>query len=393
MRAEGAGAGLRPRGGESRVGDERRPAQLRAVAVEIGEQLRAARERRGETLADVEASTHIRAAYLEALEEGYPERLPAEVYARGFLRSYAAHLGLDGDALLAGYRVAPAAPEAVPPPLAPPAAPASPSPARSRARGGPGRRRRAPPPARLAGTIVAGLLLIAAVGTAGWIGFSLSGRLLAHHPRAAGKTPSTASPHRARALAQGGTATAGGGRATTNPSSSAPRPLRTTPTAAAGSVGPLEGTAVHTVNGWVTTYVAPGAGPLRVQVTATGRCWIRRWVDGSSTYHDVLLPAGTSVVWTAAQSLRLELGNTYVQLRVDGRATSALPPQGPHNPEWVNVRAAAASSGGDGSATGSSGSSSSSSGSSSSGGSSSSSGSSASGSSSTGSSGSSTARG
>ena len=64
---------------------------------EIGSSLREARERRGLTLADAEAETKIRSRYLAALENERFDVLPGDAYARGFLRTYAEYLDLDGD--------------------------------------------------------------------------------------------------------------------------------------------------------------------------------------------------------------------------------------------------------------------------------------------------------
>jgi cytoskeletal protein RodZ len=66
-----------------------------------GEQLRRARQERLLTLEQAARATHIRQAYLEALEAGELDRLPSRVQARGFLRAYAAYLGLSPDDLLA----------------------------------------------------------------------------------------------------------------------------------------------------------------------------------------------------------------------------------------------------------------------------------------------------
>lgn len=63
---------------------------------EIGTSLREARLRQGIDLPRVEADTKIRAKYLRALEEERFEVLPAETYVKGFLRTYAEYLGLDG---------------------------------------------------------------------------------------------------------------------------------------------------------------------------------------------------------------------------------------------------------------------------------------------------------
>lgn len=72
----------------------------------IGERLRNAREAKGLTLAAAETLTHIRALYLQALEDEQFDRLPATVYTRGYLRTYAAALGLNSDELMEAYPLA-----------------------------------------------------------------------------------------------------------------------------------------------------------------------------------------------------------------------------------------------------------------------------------------------
>ena len=63
---------------------------------EIGSSLRAAREHQKLGLADVERATRIRAKYLQALEDERWDVLPGTAYVKGFLRTYADFLGLDG---------------------------------------------------------------------------------------------------------------------------------------------------------------------------------------------------------------------------------------------------------------------------------------------------------
>jgi hypothetical protein len=63
---------------------------------EIGTSLREARTRRGIDFAQAELATKIRGKYLRALEDEQFELLPAETYVKGFLRTYAEYLGLDG---------------------------------------------------------------------------------------------------------------------------------------------------------------------------------------------------------------------------------------------------------------------------------------------------------
>ncbi|HEU4449607.1 MAG TPA: RodZ domain-containing protein [Gaiellaceae bacterium] len=63
---------------------------------EIGNSLREARLRQGLEFPRVEAETKIRGKYIRALEEERFEVLPGETYVKGFLRTYADYLGLDG---------------------------------------------------------------------------------------------------------------------------------------------------------------------------------------------------------------------------------------------------------------------------------------------------------
>ncbi|HEY0300595.1 MAG TPA: helix-turn-helix domain-containing protein, partial [Rhizomicrobium sp.] len=61
----------------------------------VGQDLRAARLRRGDDLATVSKSLKIRKDHLEAIEEDRLDALPGRTYAVGFVRSYADYLGLD----------------------------------------------------------------------------------------------------------------------------------------------------------------------------------------------------------------------------------------------------------------------------------------------------------
>jgi cytoskeleton protein RodZ len=61
----------------------------------VGQDLRAARLRRGDDLATVSRALKIRKDHLEALEEDRIEALPGRTYAVGFVRTYSEFLGLD----------------------------------------------------------------------------------------------------------------------------------------------------------------------------------------------------------------------------------------------------------------------------------------------------------
>jgi hypothetical protein len=64
---------------------------------EIGSSLREARLRQGLDFPAIEAGTKIRGKYLRALEDEHFAQLPAQTYVKGFLRTYAEYLGLDGE--------------------------------------------------------------------------------------------------------------------------------------------------------------------------------------------------------------------------------------------------------------------------------------------------------
>jgi cytoskeleton protein RodZ len=62
----------------------------------VGELLRETRQSYGGEIDRIAATLRIRAAYLTAIEESQYDKLPGPVYAQGFVRAYAVHLGLDG---------------------------------------------------------------------------------------------------------------------------------------------------------------------------------------------------------------------------------------------------------------------------------------------------------
>src|SRR5438270_11464342 len=70
---------------------------------EIGNSLREARMRRRIEIAQAEQATKVRGKYLRALEDEQFELLPSETYVKGFLRTYAEYLGLDGQLYVDEY--------------------------------------------------------------------------------------------------------------------------------------------------------------------------------------------------------------------------------------------------------------------------------------------------
>lgn len=70
---------------------------------EIGASLREARARRKLSYDQVEAETKIRAKYIRCMEDEQFDVLPSGTYVRGFLRTYADYLGLDGQLYVDEY--------------------------------------------------------------------------------------------------------------------------------------------------------------------------------------------------------------------------------------------------------------------------------------------------
>ncbi len=66
----------------------------------VGEQLKAAREKQGLSIAQVAERTKLRSDHVRALEEGDYDVFAAPVYVRGFVRSYAILLRLEPAGIL-----------------------------------------------------------------------------------------------------------------------------------------------------------------------------------------------------------------------------------------------------------------------------------------------------
>jgi cytoskeleton protein RodZ len=81
-----------------------RPDITAAEAARVGEELREARLTLGASVEDMAEHLRINRRYIHALEEGRVKDLPGAAYAVGFVRSYAAALGLDPDEAVRRFR-------------------------------------------------------------------------------------------------------------------------------------------------------------------------------------------------------------------------------------------------------------------------------------------------
>lgn len=110
-------------------------ARLRAAGIDpknfpaVGSYLEAVRAQQSLTLATISERTHIKASYIEAIEQMALERLPNRAYGVGFVRAYADALGLDPVPVIERFKaesgMAAASASATPTRPVMPAAPAS----------------------------------------------------------------------------------------------------------------------------------------------------------------------------------------------------------------------------------------------------------------------------
>ena len=71
----------------------------------IGQILKNAREKKGLTIEELEATTHIVARFIKALENEEFDVLPGEIYVKGFIKNLSDKLSLDADMVLERYNL------------------------------------------------------------------------------------------------------------------------------------------------------------------------------------------------------------------------------------------------------------------------------------------------
>lgn len=231
---------------------------------DLGNLLRSAREKKSLSLEQVEADTRIRYKFLLALEEEDYQALPAPAYVRGFLKTYAAYLGLDPQQVLALYDATGGASGRAQLPSLPLVEV-------------PMEGRRSLWPVIMGLAIVAGVLLLAVaiVRTPwrSWLGMA----------PAAPQPTATATP-------------------TVTPTPQPPPTLTPTPLPT-----PVEPTATP----------VPAAG-VRVQFVVTGRSWVQIVADGTVVYAGLV--ENETREWEATQTIVARIGNAgAVDVTVNGQ--------------------------------------------------------------------------
>jgi len=246
--------------------------------VGIGERLRNAREAKGLSLQAMEGITRIRAVYLQALEDEQFDRLPAPVYAKGFLRTYAGALGLNPEQLVEQYTGGFEAPTQSIVGVHPVEIPIRPAAQRS-----PLRR----------GATLAGIFLLAGVLVVGIFGYLQLRRFGEPVP------PETVAPPPA-------VPESSAEPVTPNPRVPEPPPSETEPERPAP--------------------VTPPVGGFNVEVRASDASWVRVIADGAVAFQGILA-AGDVRTWRAERSLTIRVGNSeVVQVLVNGRVFQPTTP-------------------------------------------------------------------
>jgi transcriptional regulator with XRE-family HTH domain len=81
------------------------PLSLLQSGADLGQVLRAVREQQGRSLDELSEATRVRASYLAAIEEMRLDLLPSRPFTTGYIRAYAAALGLDPEAAVERFRI------------------------------------------------------------------------------------------------------------------------------------------------------------------------------------------------------------------------------------------------------------------------------------------------
>lgn len=266
-----------------------------APEVAFGPWLRRQREARGVSLREISDSTRISLRYLEALEEGRFDVLPAPVFARGFLREYARVVGLDPDEVVNAFLLVGTEGTAV--------TEEKPAPRR-----------------RFSNPWGYGLLLAAAMvvllGVAVMLSFWAERRALERGDEPPSLVPAIAA-----------TAVPGSQRQDADDLAVTPEASPETPAPAGPPVNasPAEVAAVPDLSPRAALEAGPEvalAAPLVVEILLRDECWIEARVDGRRRPGE-LLAGGEAIVLEADSWVELTLGNrAAVDLLVNGRPFS-----------------------------------------------------------------------
>ncbi len=276
---------------------------------ELGEYLRRTREFRGITMEQAVEATKVRNRYLQAIEQGNIQVLPGIVYARGFVRSYADFLGLDGNKLAVQYLGAVVSDDSTGA-----ASGASPSARRESARSAGesfARRTAAPGARRVAkrlrelrgGSAFNRTLGVTALVLAAFTIGALFYSSIANHSGSSPGAVSATTPN-----------TPGAAKGTTDKTKpqSNPHPHnKPSQTASLTNLGS---------SGYTSSFRVTANAPLILKVTGTsGRCWIQVYADGRNIVPSAFVTQGQVETFRATSSLSIDAGaSRYISMTING---------------------------------------------------------------------------
>lgn len=249
---------------------------------DLGAYLQRHREEQGLTLDDVEALSHIRRKYLEAIEAGDWARLPPGVYTRGLIKKYARCVGASVNSVARLYlkerpqEAKPVEPQLISQPLV--------------------EQPRFNPELLLAaaGFAIAGVLLVWLVKTEFQPLIEAATTALRE-----GSAPGATSP----ATPVTATPVTGGARRAPTPT-----PAATRPGAAGVSGGPPVATTRPIRTPTARRPTPTAISGLHISVKATGRVWLRILGDGEEAYTG-FMQVGDEQSWTARENIQVRTGN------------------------------------------------------------------------------------
>ena len=333
--------------------------------VELGAALRVEREKRGLDMEDAANKLKISARLLRALEEGDEQSLPPLAYTKGFIRSYAAYVGLSAEEVSEALGALEGAAEPVAPQNV-----YEPEMVLTTRRnlkpiltgvvmvgsivvaliawqqgaldflGRQTRRLAQPAPMQSAESVDPGNLAVRPSAPAAPVAPSApAGQAQGANAPVAAQAPATSAPATAASPAQGGAAVKPAAPAASQQAAAAGQ-ASGLPSALPAGAAPARGTAAP-VAAAPTAPAAPApaassaapaaqagetpAGVHKLIITATEECWIHSSADKTDT-RQFSLHKGDTFALTFSKSLELKLGNAGgVRLRYDGED---LPPAG-----------------------------------------------------------------
>lgn len=280
----------------------------------FGARLRERREERGLSLRDISGRTRIPLGVLEALESGDGSGLPAPVFAKGFLKSYALEIGLEPSEVIRDYR---ALVQEIDEPL--------PIPVTARAAAGQG---------SFWGVII--LVLILVLGAAGggiYYYFFYAPRQAVQPAGTAAIEPKAEPVDEPRPPAEPIAAEEPGDSKPVAPDSEEEKEE----TDQTGETAPEEGAALDEKPGApvdespapdesLVAKPRPGGHELKMVFSQT--TWVRVTLDGKTIRQGLFSP-GASKTWTAEKQFVIRVGNAGgVRLFLDGQALDSLGPSG-----------------------------------------------------------------